>query len=155
MLYSDVFTYVNKLKLSGYIVFSNSDIFFDNTITNCKKVGLKEKKHICTLVRYDYKLSYGNNLEKSLLCRRNDSQDTWIYNTHNTLDKNMISSLNFNFGVPGCDNHFAYLMKSFGYRCLNIPWTIKTYHLHTTQIRNYNSKDRIKGGRLSVKPIRI
>jgi len=159
MLYSDVFTYVNKLKLFGYIVFSNSDIFFDNTITNCKKVGLKEKKHICTLLRYEYNLFYGNDLNKSKLYTytRNltaDAQDTWIYHTDNKLNSNILSSLNFNFGVPGCDNHFAYLINSCGYKCLNIPWTIKTYHLHTTQIRNYNRKDRIKGDYLKVKPVR-
>ena len=159
LLYSDIFTYVNKLKLFGYIVFSNSDMFFDNTITNCKKVGLKEKKHICTLLRYKYNLSYGNNLNKSILYQSNaklitHSQDTWIYHTDNKLDSNMISSLHFNFGISGCDNHFAYLMNSIGYKCLNIPWTIKTYHLHTSKIRNYNIKDRIKGDYLRVEPVR-
>lgn len=160
LLYSDVFLYVNKLKLSGYIVFSNSDIFFDNTLIKCKDIGLIEKKCVCALLRYEYNLEYGNNLNKSKLYTMSGkltavSQDTWIYHTDNKLDDNMISLLNFNFGIPGCDNHFAYLMNSFGYKCLNIPWTIKTYHLHTTNIRNYNVKNKIKGRYLKIIPTKI
>ena len=43
----------------------------------------------------------------------------------------------------GCDNRIAYIFYDNGYNVINNTTNIKTYHLHNTQIRDYNGKDTI------------
>jgi hypothetical protein len=44
--YSDVFNFVQKSGLKGYIVFANSDIFVDKTIENISTTPLYAEKNI-------------------------------------------------------------------------------------------------------------
>ena len=64
----------------------------------------------------------------------------------------MLEDANFEFGKPGCDNKISYIFSNNNYICYNEPLKIRTYHYHTTQVRNYNRNDIISGPYLLVAP---
>lgn len=148
LTYRDVFCYVRHTKLHGYIVFSNADIFFDNSILNVRKSCLSTSKSIYSLLRYEYTDS---NLNKCILF--NDiSQDTWIFHTSKLIYNNMFfKRCNFYFGLPACDHKINYLFYKYGYKCYNVPENIKTYHFHLSQQRDYTNKDSVRGPYLCLK----
>lgn len=129
-----VFNYVREQNIKGYIVFANTDIFFDSLISNVCKTGLHQKKGIYCLVRHEYK---DRNLRKCKLFGggRADSQDVWIIHSNYIPEKTRL--FNFKFGVPGCDNKLVYLFLVLGYKVYNNPLLIKAYHNHKSQQRNY------------------
>lgn len=140
--YSDIFLHVDLLKLEGYIVAHNIDIFFDDTIKMLPKTDLHERKMIMAQLRWEYS---GPNKDVKLFGPRADSQDTWIY--HSKWNDNFMKYLrafNFEFGMPGCDNSIAYIFKLLDFGLVNDPELIHTLHYHKTQIRDYTNKDRIK-----------
>jgi hypothetical protein len=70
---------------------------------------------------------------------RSDSQDTWIF----LGGIPNIDGADFTLGRSGCDNKISYLLDESGYFVINPSKTLKTYHLHLTNIRNYSLTDRI------------
>lgn len=68
-----------------------------------------------------------------------DSQDTWIF----IGGVPNINGADFTLGKVGCDNKISYLLDKSGYFVINPSKTLKTYHLHLTNIRNYALTDRI------------
>lgn len=152
--YNNVFYQTFMLNLRGYIVLCNADIFFDETIINVRKSCLSQTKSVYTLIRFEY------NNEKNLQdCKlfydtKGWSQDVWIYHTSQmSLNNDFIEKTNFMLGLPGCDNRIAYIFTENGFRCINEPYNVKTYHYHKTQIRNYTIKDTIKPPYLYIKHI--
>ena len=159
MKYSDVLSQVKKLELQGYIAISNSDIFFDESIKNVRKSCLSQRKSVYALLRYEF-----NTNRKLSQCKlftfpnsnqpRYDSQDVWIYHTSKmVVNEAMLESSNIELGKPGCDNKISWVFNNLGYICYNVPKNVKTYHYHTTQIRNYGRKDVIPGPYLWLETI--
>ena len=66
---------------------------------------------------------------------RSDSQDTWIF----IGGVPNINGADFTLGKCGCDNKILYLLDESGYFLINPSKTLKTYHLHLTNIRNYDN----------------
>jgi len=139
--FKDVFDYVDNKKITGYIVLSNIDIFFDKSIEVLRRSGLSTKKKMFTLLRHEYDPTK-RILEQQLFNHYFDSQDTWIWHTNSKLDKRQKSVLDFQLGTPGCDNTMIYLMQVFGFETHNEPLLIKNYHFHKTNIRNYDSNTK-------------
>jgi hypothetical protein len=145
------FEFINKNNIKGYNILINSDIFFDHTIEKLKYSDLDKKKQICALLRYDYNpndksselIYYGLNAH---------SQDTWIIHSNNKLTQKQIEYLDFEMGKPYCDTVFLYYINSFGYEIINDPKSIRTFHYHTSNIRNYSDKDNINGNTYFVIP---
>lgn len=135
--YSDVFEIIDRENIKGYILLSNSDIFFDITLLNLYKSGLHNTKKIYNQLRFEYT---NKDLNKCLIFGpRGDSQDCWIFHSnYNIKDKNL-KIFNFNLGIPGCDNHVSYIFAILGFQLHNEPYFIKSYHHHTTAIRSYNN----------------
>lgn len=136
--YKTVFEFVSNEKLNGYIVLSNLDIFFDKEISVIKRTNIANEKAMFCLVRYEYKT--GKPVKDSSIFKHiSDSQDTWIWHTNYNLneekDRNV---LDFQLGIPGCDNTFAYITQVLGYKLYNLPKLIKSYHIHNTNERNYD-----------------
>lgn len=148
LTYKDVFEYVEKLDLNGYIVFANSDIYLDDTVKNLFKTQLSKEKIFMAQLRFNI-----NNNKAKIFGPRFDSQDTWIYHSNMNPTKQQRKILNFNFGMPGCDNAICFLMKILGYKIINHPNFVRTYHLHNTNIRNYTNKDRVNIPYLCIEPI--
>jgi len=66
---------------------------------------------------------------------RTDSQDTWIF----LGGVPNIDGADFTLGKCGCDNKILYLLDESGYFVINPSKTLKTHHLHLTNIRNYGN----------------
>ena len=139
--YQDVFDCISKHEIKGYNIFMNSDILLDDSIQQLRYTDIHLNKKMFALVRYEYDPT---DILKSKLFTRFDSQDTWIIHSNYNIPLNIQKIFNFPFGKPGCDNKLIYLMNILNYEIYNEPRIIKTYHYHTSQIRNYTKKDVIK-----------
>ena len=141
LMFKDVFEYINENNIKGYNVIINADIFFDENIKNLFNSDIHMTKKMYALLRYEYNRENINNSE--LFGNRGDSQDTWIIHSNYSIDKNKNKIFNFEFGKPGCDNKMTYLMSLLGYEIINDPEFIKSYHIHSSNIRNYTAIDKI------------
>jgi hypothetical protein len=140
--YLDFFNKGNEYQ-EYIIVVSNSDIFFDETLILSEKY-LKKRREVLALTRYEY---YNvREVFKDKMIMGCDSQDSWIYlspiNTNNM-------DINFGLGIPGCDNRIAYELSK-NYIVRNPSFSIKTYHYHTSDFRNYDPNNRLPGQYLQV-----
>lgn len=140
--YQDVFKYISENSIKGYHILANSDILFDNSISNLVSTDIHMEKKMFALLRYEYN-SQNISLSK-LFGPRFDSQDTWIFHSNFPIAGSSLKMFKFQFGQPGCDNKMLYLMKILAYEIYNDPLFIKTYHYHSATGRDYTSKDVIK-----------
>ncbi len=127
--YQDFFNLINKNTGEDDInILANSDIFFDEE--NIIKIKESIQPHQCfALTRYDI-----DEHDNAIFLNRRDSQDTWIF-------KGRVKKVNyadFFMGRPGCDNRIAHELKVVGYDVINPSMTIKSYHLHNSQIKSYD-----------------
>lgn len=136
LTYKDVFEYVEKEKIEGYIILSNCDIFFDSSILNIKKSNISNEKRVFTLLRHEYKKT--SLKESTLFGPFSDSQDTWIFHSNQNIPSKFQHIFDIPLGVPKCNNYIAYLFNLLDYYCHNEPKLIKCYHYHITEHHNYN-----------------
>ena len=135
--YRDVFDIIETNQIKGYCILSNSDIFFDKTISVLDKTGLAKQKKMFALLRYEYKP--GLLLKNCpIFDYRACSQDTWIWHSNYNIESKHRNVFDFELGIPGCDNTSAYLFQALGFNCHNEPMLIKSYHYHTSNVRTYN-----------------
>lgn len=152
LTFKDIFDLIETHAIAGYIIFANSDIFFDKTIVNIKKCDFS-KKNIMALCRYEY-TGKGPLSECKLFdegCP--DSQDAWIFHSDINIETRFRDCFDFNMGKLGCDNKLIYLFQILGYTVYNEPLFIKCYHNHITQIRNYNHTEKIPPPYLTLFPV--
>jgi hypothetical protein len=151
--YKDVFDFVENNNINGFIVLSNSDIFFNKSISELNKINIINNKCVLVLNRYDY---IGNKLltECELFDNgRPDSQDTWIFHTSNNIERKHREIFSFNLGKLGCDNKVCYLFNLLNYKCYNEPTLIKTFHIHNIPSRNYTSVDKVEKPYTAIFPV--
>ncbi len=156
MTYAHVCRQVAERGLHGYIVIANSDIFFDKTLANLPRTCLSRQQALYAQLRFEY--NHDRRQQKHLgLCKlfgpRPDSQDTWIYHTNYAPPADLVAAIDFMLGKPGCDNALVYAFYAAGYMIYNEPYNIKTYHYHTTQIRNYTRADAVPSPYIRVQPV--
>ncbi len=152
MTYAHVCRLVAEQGLRGYVVIANSDIFFDKTVAQVRRSCLSVRRSLYALLRFEY------NRERRLgYCKlfgpRPDSQDTWIYHTNFAPDDALVGQIDFMLGKPGCDNALVHRFYAAGYMIYNEPYNVKTYHYHTTQIRNYTRADLVPTPYIRVQPV--
>ena len=135
--YNDIFSFVEKEKLSGFICILNSDIFFDKSAENIKRSGLENEKKVFCQLRYEYK-DKTKLADSKLFGPRQESQDAWIFHSSQNIEERFRKMFAFNLGVPGCDNKIVYLFNIIGYQCYNEPELIKCYHYHNINSRSYD-----------------
>ena len=142
--YKSVFDYVSSKNIRGYIVLSNSDIFFDGSIANVMHSGLATSRKMFCQLRFEY--NHGLELKK---CRLHGPvsgcQDTWIWHSNMETTKAQRKILDISIGTWGCDNRVAYIFSLLGFVCHNEPYLIKTYHYHESNVRNYDNTEKIVG----------
>jgi hypothetical protein len=129
MTYAHACRLVAEEGLHGYIVISNSDIFFDDTLDNLLSTSLMHRRACYALLRFEYNGENDLNTCK-LWGPVNDSQDTWIYHTRFSPSEKFVENVNFMLGKLGCDNVVAYRLFEDGYVLYNEPYVIRTYHYH-------------------------
>ena len=141
MNYSDVFNYCDSIKITGYIIIANADIFFNITLGNIFKSDIHLKPIMMAQMRYEYshsplKIKLYENITGG-------SQDAWIY--HSDFNNRLANNAAFNFmlGMPGCDNHITYLFKLLNFKLINDPAAIMCFHYHSSNIRTYSSADKL------------
>ena len=156
--FQDVFTYIRVNALLGFLVLTNSDIFFDDTLGNLGMSDIQDVQHnnknskkMFAQLRYEYSPHIGES-GAPIFGPRFDSQDTWIFHSNNMITETQERAFNYEFGKPGCDNKFAYLVAILGYEIINDPAFIKTYHYHREQRRDYGYKDIITDPWAAVVP---
>ena len=114
--------------------------FFDNSLKNLTTSSLGYERSCYSLLRFEF--NNETNLKKcKIFGPRGDSQDTWIFHSNYNILPKQREVFNFYFGKPGCDNKLIYLFHLLGYTVYNEPYVVKTYHYHSTNIRNYNASE--------------
>jgi hypothetical protein len=166
--FSDVFNYVIKEQIKGYIIICNSDIFLTNDLNKLRISDIHEKKKMFSLLRYEYR-DHENLNDVSLfgsfkdreeiingyVCTENidndhlidgarsDSFDTWIIHTNFMISENENNAFNIRLGTLGCDNKLIYIFKILGYIIYNDPIWLPTYHYHKTDKRDYDNSTKL------------
>jgi hypothetical protein len=142
--YKKVFEYVKETGLKGYIVFANTDIFLDKTLTNIFTTPLSAEKTFMAQLRFEFNPK-SKHLQASKLFGEwiSYSQDTWIYHTNFQPEDSILPVFDIPFGKPGCDNKLLYIMRILGYSIINNPYSVRTYHHHSSLERNYDVSDTL------------
>lgn len=138
--YADFVKEANNYEADYYII-ANSDIYLTSEIEMIKEMNCDNK--VLCLSRWDVQ---NNGYAK--LFNYEWSQDTWVFKGKPPLMENC----DFTMGLPACDNRFAYELAQIGLQPINPSLSIKTYHLHITNKRNYTERDRLKG---QVIPVQV
>ena len=134
--YSDMFEIANAFNATNsdggdyYSVICNTDIYFEQEAIKLIKASI-DYDTCYALSRWDVG-SFGELKHYNT----RDSQDSWVF-------KDYIRGVNGDFymGKAGCDNRIAYELVSAGYRVLNPSKSIKSCHLHLSNVRNYTRED--------------
>lgn len=109
-------------------IIANSDIYFDDQSINLIDMHLGNNRCFA-LTRYDI------HPDQSIsFLNRRDSQDCWCFKGK-IKHENMFCD--FYLGKPGCDNRIANSINEAGYQITNPSKSIRSYHLHNTQIKSY------------------
>lgn len=112
-------------------VFANSDIYFDETILFSR---FMDPNSCWALSRWDVKKD-----GMAVLFNRKDSQDVWVF----VGKVRQLSNASFCLGVAGCDNRISWELKNAGYHVVNPSKTVHAFHLHNTNYRTYNPKEKV------------
>ena len=120
-------------------VFSNSDIYFNDTIKHVLNMGSMDAYALTRweesengIVPFETKHSYNQEAKSK------HSQDVWVfYGAVNTVYGG------FHIGVPGCDNRIAYEINKANYNLSNPSNIIKCVHKHANEKRVYTMPDKI------------
>jgi hypothetical protein len=141
LTYQDVFERIYDIPDNTIVVFANADIFIDdNSFKELWHLNLEDK--FLALLRYD--LPTGGELaDAKIFGPRADSQDTWIVRSDDIKkrDRSTWEKMDFQFGKMGCDNALALEIMRAKFLVVNPAQTIKTYHVHGSEIRNYSKTD--------------
>jgi hypothetical protein len=149
LTYKKALIYISTLPKNDFASIINSDIYFDDTIEQLWKIDMT---NICiALLRYetsiDYALGVKNALEPKMNEITNWMQDSWIFKVNDVckrmFDETSFEPLDFQLGVPGCDNAFIAEISILNWKVVNPAFSILTYHLHNSNIRSYADKDRL------------
>lgn len=138
LTYFDVLTHARRLLPPGaFLIFSNSDIYFDDTLSHLWRISLLEKKLFLALLRWED----DKNAEPHIFGPRADSQDSWILSRDSLTFDITEEEFGFPFGKAGCDNAISLIMLRKRFLVVNPAYSIKTYHIHSSNVRTYDPKD--------------
>jgi hypothetical protein len=126
--YAVFFNLVNsKVEDADLVIIANADIYFDDEnlllLKNCMSATT-----CLALSRWDE-----DENGQVRLFDRADSQDSWIFKG----PVNAIKQCDFTMGRPGCDNAIAQRIEAAGYTIYNPSRSLRSFHRHQTNIRNY------------------
>ena len=158
MTYKDAFALVFKEALKGYVVVANSDIFFDATVKQLRRSALAHARSFYVNLRFEYKDA--NLLACPLFgahsARRQPmagSQDSWMFHSKFAPTGKVLAQTNFPLGKPGCDVALNHILWHQGYMLYNEPYLVRTYHVHSSQVRTYTVNEQLALPYLMVQPV--
>jgi len=138
LTYKDIFERIYDIPDNTIVVFANADIFIDRSFKELWSLNLEDK--FLALLRYEFE----DEVETAkIFGPRADSQDTWIVRSDDIKrrPRSAWSGMNFQFGKMGCDNAIAMEMMRQKFLVVNPAQSIRTYHVHGSEIRNYSKTD--------------
>jgi hypothetical protein len=140
LTYANFLQYVyDVVPKNVFTVLCNADIYFGDSLLDLHKINMEDK--MLGLLRWDV----DTDGDAKIFGPRADSQDTWIFLSDSIKSRKWdYNKLNFQLGQPGCDNAFAGHILRQRFLLSNPAVTFKTFHLHNTNIRNYDKKDYIR-----------
>ena len=148
-----LFQWSNENLPSEKCIISNTDIFFDDTLSHFSEFNLTNQ--FIALTRWDLVpyngglgIQFYNHPWRGDITTGQLSQDSWIFQTPVKIDERC----DFLMGKPGCDNRIVQIMHEQGYDVKNPSSQIITKHLHLTNYRTYNHTDSVAGPYLLVSP---
>ncbi len=128
------------LPAGAFAIFANADIWCDGSLQVLWNVPLKERRLFLALLRWE-DTATATGQEPQIFGPRPDSQDTWII-AKDTVDfVPTEDEFGFPFGKPGCDNAIALAMLKKRCLVVNPAYSLKTFHLHASNVRDYNPRD--------------
>ncbi len=136
--YSDFFTYLVDDEINIII---NSDIYFGNGLSRIKYLIPKERK-VFVLTRFE--------TTGKLFNSKGNSHDCWIF-----YGKPLTLKLcDFTLGIPNCEQRLAAVLSDNDYYILNPSKFIKSYHVHSSNKRDYLINGQSYSGvGLLIKPL--
>ncbi len=141
LTYYDFFKTVYDIAPDNCIVIlANADIYFDDTINEIHKLNMSNK--MLALLRWDVQQNRDDS--PKLFGPRSDSQDSWIF-LSDSIKSRTWDPIKFNYqlGMPGCDNRITSDVLRMKFLISNPALSIKSYHIHNTNIRNYTMANKI------------
>ena len=137
--YYDVFCKAKEYVPKGsFLIFANSDIYFNQTLHHLWKISLYESKLFLALLRWE---DHPNGEAPTIFGPRADSQDVWIVARDALTFDVTEEDFGFPFGKSGCDNALALVMMRKKFLVVNPAYSIQTIHVHSSNIRTYDPKD--------------
>lgn len=129
--YNHYFKFTEKYPDDINII-SNKDIVMDEQ--SLLKLKQWDWKNYClALSRWDF-VNANMDINQAIHYNHADSQDTWMVKGA----FKQCNEVNFGLGVAGCDNKIALLLEQH-YIVINPSLSVKTYHYHLTNARNYTN----------------
>ncbi len=133
LTYLDVLQTIRTDVPAGtFVVFANADIWCDESLAALWTIPMVERRLFLALLRWEGDAIYGP---------KPDSQDTWIVAKETVDFEPTEEEFGFPFGKPNCDNAFALAMLKKRCLVVNPAYSIKTHHVHASNIRDYNPRD--------------
>ena len=152
--YLDVLEAVRTLPSGDFVIFSNADIYCDETLQTLWQIPLAAHRLCLALLRWEDTGVAG--VSPTIFGPRADSQDTWILARDSIDFTPTEEEFGFPFGKPGCDNAIGIALMRKRCAVVNPAYTIKTYHVHTSNLRSYDPQDILyKSHYLYVEPTAI
>lgn len=148
--YNDAVNFINKNLKNKICILSNSDIYFDNSLSKINNKNIHNK--FFALLRYDETEDGSKKIFTRFDEPRDDSQDSWIFKSPLNIDLNKI---NFSFRTLGCDSLLAKHIYDTGLLISNPSLDIVATHVHKTEYRTYNCDNRIHGIYCCLKPCHL
>ena len=138
LTYKDLLKHTYESVPSNTIViYANADIYCTNTLTELYTVDMRDK--LFALLRWD---EQSGPEDLKLFGPRPDSQDAWIVHSDSIKSRTWDwSAFQYRLGTAGCDNRFTGDMFGMKFLVSNPCNSIKTVHIHKTEIRDYNRHD--------------
>lgn len=144
LTFKQAFEYVAEIASNQLAVISNADIYFDQTLEAVRSLDLN--RSALSLSRWDI-----SHDDKATHYNNPWSFDSWIFR-----GPLLPANSDFYFGIPGCDNRISYEILCAGRAMFNPSLSIKSYHLHKTEKRNYvRNRDKVPGPYLTVEATTI
>lgn len=147
LTYSDFLKYVgtDQVPPDTFVILANSDIYFDETLEFLWQIKLDD---VClALLRWEHNENKANAKIFGIVPY---SQDSWIFNSNSiksrandTWNQQTYEKFNYSLGIPGCDNSFTTDIFQEKFMVVNPAGSIKSYHIHASQVRTYSNKDTI------------
>ena len=126
--------YIKDNNIKGYLIFTNSFIFFDNTVRNLLKTSLHIEKGVYALT--DFKFS-NKSLRKCKITQTFNNgiasiHNTWIIHSNFIPKNTKIFNINLNLDYG---SKLIYLFLILGYKLYNDYYFIKTYNNFSKEVK--------------------